>query len=77
MSQYFCNHEVSQWGQLKELLRLHPLPEFQEFSSVVDRLISGAPDAYEAVIEHDDRLVDLYDQIQRKLYEHLLSIVDA
>jgi hypothetical protein len=75
MSQYFGNYP-ERWDQLTRLAA-EWLPEFAPVAAAIREVISGAADPYEATLEHEEALDEIYDQHQVTIIKHLKEIVDA
>lgn len=70
VSQYFCNNPIDRWQRLCSLVKPRS-PTFAEFTDLVDAVIEGADDTYEAVIESavdlDERYLNGWVPIVREI----------
>jgi hypothetical protein len=74
VSQYFCNHGMSQWAALCSLAT-SVLPPFAQFAEAVNQVVDQQSDPYDAIIGSDVDLDQLYDSHQIELVKELKAHV--
>jgi hypothetical protein len=75
MSQYFCNRS-ERWNELTRLTA-EWLPEFAPVAAAIREVIGGVADPYEATLEHEEALDEVYDQHRVGILSRLKEILDA